>query len=568
VQPAVAWMPWSSATFARAARERKPIYVNVAAGWCHWCHVMDEQTFGDPAVQELLAKRFVAIRVDADARPDLAERYQDFGWPANAFLTPDAEPVLELRGYQEPATFRQQLQDLADEAAAGRLQGRRAPPPPRPTAGSLEAVRDRVQARLDGFHDPVQGGWGAAQKYPFPAPVEQAFLRARLRGDAASRQRALLTLRGTLHLLDPVWGGVFQYSLGGVWTRPHFEKIALVQAGALESFTQAWQWTDDPIWARAAEQVRDYVLGFLLRPDAAFGTSQDADAHREDGGRVPGDEYYALDEVARRKAGDLRTDHNAYADWNGLLIHSFVRHATATGDDSSLDAGARAAATILRTHSEGNAFRHAASPDRILHLRDNAAMGRALLALHQATGQQAWLDRAEGTGTFLLDRLASPDGGFLAHTPDPDASGIFATPRRPLEENGLAIRFLVELAHLTPDQAFARKIRLAAETAARALAAPETIAPEAQIIGQFLMALETLTMEPLKLVVAGPRAAARHLHDAALRCPIPGRIVRWSRPADGYPEGNPAIFICRGNACSAPITSPATLPPGVARMLA
>ncbi|HUR64665.1 MAG TPA: DUF255 domain-containing protein [Candidatus Thermoplasmatota archaeon] len=557
----IAWQPWSAATFERAARQGKPLYVNVAAGWCHWCHVMDAETLADPDVVRLLQERFVAIRVDADARPDLAERYQDWGWPANAFLTPDAQPVLELKGYQEVGEFRPLLEKLAKEAKAGKLKGRQPVAAPKRAAGPLEKLRLRVQERLDGFFDEGAAGWGSFQKYPFPGPVEQSFLRARLRGDAAAFERAVRTLRGTLNLVDPAWGGVFQYSVNGGWTEPHYEKIAAVQAGALESFTQAWQWTGDPVWAAAAGKVRDYTLEFLLRPDGAFGASQDADA-----ADLAGEAYYALGDAERRKHGLPRTDLSAYADWNGLLAHALVRHGEATGDSRSLAAAENAVRAVLASHGQGDAVRHGAGADSILHLRDNAAMGRALLALHEATGDEEWLRRAERIGRFLLRNLHSPEGGFLAHTPDPAAVGVFAQPRRPLEENGLAIRFLVDLAHTTPDATLAKRARAAAEEAARALAAPELVGPEAQIIGQFLLGLEWLTLEPVKLVVAGDRPSAAALHAAALRSPTPGRLVRWARPEEGYPA-RAAIYVCKGNACSPPVTKADALPAAVARML-
>ena len=106
------WRGWEPAVFAAAKSERKIILVDVIASWCHWCHVMDEETYADPEVAALLAEHFVAIRVDSDARPDVAERYADWGWPATAFLTSDARPVLELRGYQDPREFAALLRRL------------------------------------------------------------------------------------------------------------------------------------------------------------------------------------------------------------------------------------------------------------------------------------------------------------------------------------------------------------------------------------------------------------------------------------------------------------------------
>lgn len=108
----LAWADWSKASFDRAKQDNRIILVNVVATWCHWCHVMEETTYVDPDVLSLLRDHFVTIRVDSDARPDVAERYRQWGWPATGFLSPDARPVLELRGYQNPKAFAAMLRGL------------------------------------------------------------------------------------------------------------------------------------------------------------------------------------------------------------------------------------------------------------------------------------------------------------------------------------------------------------------------------------------------------------------------------------------------------------------------
>src|SRR5690606_4728988 len=118
----VEFSAWEPASFERAASEDKLILINVIATWCHWCHVMDEQTFANPEVAALLAEHFVVIRVDSDARPDVSERYRAWGWPATAFLSPRAEPVLNLRGYRDPAVFAALLRELIAEHQRGELR--------------------------------------------------------------------------------------------------------------------------------------------------------------------------------------------------------------------------------------------------------------------------------------------------------------------------------------------------------------------------------------------------------------------------------------------------------------
>lgn len=561
---AVQWQAWEAATFAQAKREKRILLVNVAAAWCHWCHVMDERTFSDPRVARVLADSFTCIRVDADARPDLAERYAEWGWPANAILTPDAKPVLELRGFQAPTAFLDLITNLARDQAKGKLKGRRDPPKSKPSKDPLAKLRDRVQKRLDGYYDERLGGWGRFQKYPFAAPVEQALLRAQ-RGEAPWLDRAIQTLDGTRQLLDPVWGGVFQYSVNDRWDDPHFEKIAVIQAGALDNFAHAYQVTGHKRFLAAARAVESYLLNFLCDSSGAFWTSQDADV--QDGPTpTAGTEYYKLSDRARRKRGQPRTDRNVYADWNGLLISSLVRLHAATGDAKPLAAARQAAKVLLQTHrNPDGAFRHA-DDDRsgLLHLRDNATMGRALLALHQATGEDGFLDAARHVANTIL-ALESPDGGFYAHSADPAATGAFAERRRPLEENGLAMRFLLELDWLDGDA----RVRPAVERAARALALPELIKAEGRILGQFLLGLDWLVAEPLKAVVvaASSDSAAVKLRQACLTLPATPLLVTHQLPGQEYPDlGHAAVYLCKGTACSSPVRKPGDLAAAAARL--
>lgn len=560
----VQWQPWESATFAAAQREGRILLVNVAAAWCHWCHVMDERTFADPRIAKVLADSFTCIRVDADARPDLAERYAEWGWPANAILTPDAQPVLELRGFQAPTAFLELVTGLAQDQAKGKLKGRREPPKAKPSQDALTLLRDRVQARLDSYYDERLGGWGRFQKYPFAAPVEQAFLRAR-RGEAGWLERAVQTLDGTRELVDPVWGGVFQYSVNDRWDDAHFEKIAVIQAGALDNFAQAYQATGHKRFLTAARAVERYLLQFLRDPSGAFWTSQDADV--QDGPTpTAGGDYYKRSDRARRKLGLPRTDRNVYADWNGLLIASLVRLHAATGDAKPLAAAQQAAEVLLQTHrNPDGAFRHAAhDATGILHLRDNATMGRALLALHQATGEARWLAAARQAAGAIL-ALASPEGGFYAHSADPAATGAFAQRRRPLEENGIAMRFLLELAWLDGDE----RARPAAERAARALALPDLVKAEGRILGQFLLGLEWLLAEPLKAVVvaAAHDPAGPKLRQACLGLSAAPLLVTHQLPGQEYPDlGYAAVYLCKGSACSSPVRKSGDLAAAAARL--
>lgn len=563
------WAAWEPESFARAQADDRIILINVVASWCHWCHVMDEETYADPEIAALLAEHFVTIRVDSDARPDVAERYREWGWPATAFLTPDAQQVLALRGYKHRDVFEALLRELIADRDAGTLAKRTQPPEePRPVDGELGPVRAVATAQLDGFFDEAMGGWGKTQKYPFPAPLEHALVRARVHAEAQWLERAKLTLRGEESIIDPVWGGVYQYSLRGDWVHPHYEKITAIQAGAIENYAMMARVTGDARWLDPSRKVARYMLDMMRAPEGGFYTSQDADLRREGHEPVLGEQYYAMQDAERRALGLPIVDRNVYADLNGVMIRALVELYAATGDAEILDAAAGTAEQLLRTHrTEAGAFVHGAGDDRegLLYLRDQAAMGLGLVALYRATGQARWLEAATELGAFMRARLEDPEhGGFYAHTEDPAAVGVFAVRRKPVEENGMAARFLVALhRHLDGDGRIATPYREAAERALAAVGDAKNLEGEGRIVGQLLLGLESVLEPIVDVTVVGregdPKAAALHL--AALRYPEPRAVLEQSRPGERYPDiGKAAVYLCTESACSTPITDPARLP--------
>ncbi len=559
------WSSWERAAFDHARVHDKIILINVVAQWCHWCHVMDETTYEDPEVAALLAEHFVTIRVDSDARPDIAERYRRWGWPATAFLTSEAEGVLELRGYRDPEAFAKILRELIAERDAGTLARRERPSLAREDAapaGSADLAD--LQATwlpvFDGYYDLEAGGWGEAQKYPWPGPIELSFLRARVRAAVATeaewQPRALFTLAGHRQLIDPVWGGMFQYSVRRVWTMPHFEKIAMIQAGAIENFSHAFMITRDPTWLTAAADITGYLLDRLQDPAGGFWTSQDADVRPPEGSESPtvlGADYHALDDAGRRAIGIPRIDTHIYADLNGLIIHSLTELYRVTRDPKLLQAATRAAERLIRTHRDpSGGFRHGEGPG-LLHLADQVAMARALLGLYRVSQDPRWLAHAIEVAEFLQRDLAAPGGGFWAHQADPEAVGVFAERRMPPEENGLAAQVLLELHGLGEDRGPWRAL---AEGAVRAVGTPAILRPEGKVLSRWLFAIELLRSETVDITVVGevgdPQADA--LWQTALELWEPRATFERSRPGERYPAaGGPAVYLCTATTCSTPI---------------
>lgn len=566
--PEVAWRAWSEETFAEAAREGKHLLVSVQATWCHWCHVMNERTYGDPVVRAELAEGFVAIRVDGDARPDLAERFRDYAWPATALFTPDARLVVALRGYRAPDVF---LGVLRDVRAGREPMATRAAAPPLEQEALLSAGR----AQLADFVDVAVGGFGTPQKYPYAAPVVFAIEHGLDPIDADVLSR---TLEGHARLLDPVDGGAYQYSLRGDWDHPHFERITIVQADVLLAFATHAHVTRDARFLADAARVESFLRDVFRNDDGTFASSQDADLDAE----TPGTTYFALDANARAELGVPRIDRAPYADRNGRVIEALARlHVArlACGVDAgdALRLALDAAERIEVTHREASgAFRHGpadtmAGDDGLVHLADVTWMLRAELALLEVTGDGVWRERAVRTAHFLVAELRHEDGGFAAHTIDPRAVGDLARRRRPLVENAVAARALLRLSRLIdhdlPEEASAWR-----DAADGALAFDEgSLRARGRQIGELALALEERRGSYGVISVVGPAGDARTeaLHRAALALAGP-RLVELGRPeASRYPyPGAPAAYLCNADACSVPVDDPTKLAEHFARFLA
>jgi hypothetical protein len=501
------WQPWSKEVFARAKAEGRPILLDGAAEWCHWCHVMDETTYVDPEVGQLLRDRFVAIRVDVDARPDVAARYQDWGWPATVIFSPDGAELGKFRGYLPPDRMREILKEVLAQGLAG---GGDAPGAavterqarlPAPLA-ALPWIAADVLLTMDERYDEEQGGWGSKQKLPIGANVEVELLRAG-HGDAAARERALFTLRQQRALLDPVWGGIYQYSVGGVWDRPHFEKLMPMQAAAIEAYARAYAVSGDAALRRDAQNVAGYLDRFLSSPEGAFYVSQDADvgAHDKGGRFVDGNVYYRKDDAGRRALGMPRIDDHVYGKENGLAIAALCALYQASRDEAVLRRARRAADLMLRTLilPDGRVRRAAGGKDEVRYLVDAAAMGRALARLHEVAppgSPPTYKDAAARVAKAMARDLWDEERGlFFASTPDPAAAGLFARRDHPFAQNVLAGRFLAALSRIS-EAGVAALHRERARRVLAGVATPRGLRDEGRLVGEFLLLADEVGVLP------------------------------------------------------------------------
>ena len=562
----IAWRDWSDEAFATARREHRLVLLDLGAVWCHWCHVMDETTYRDPAVVALLTKRFVAIRVDQDSRPDLSNRYEDYGWPATIIFDASGRELVKFAGYVPPARMASLLDAVVKDPTPGPSVRPEEPPAAAGAAALTPELRRDLESDVVARYDRDRGGWGFAKKYLDWDGVEWCLVRA-AGGDADAERMARETLEKSRKLIDPVWGGLFQYSDGGDWDHPHFEKLVQFQAEGMRIYAEAYRRWRNPADLAAARDIHRYVRAFLTSPDGASWVSQDADL-------VAGEhsgEYYALDDAGRRARGVPRVDPHRYARETAWMVVAYAAMYAATGEGGFRDEATSAARWIVSERStRGGAFRHDAADAAGPYLGDTLAAGRAFLALYAVTGDREWLTRARAASDAMAATFGDARGpGFTSAV----ARGRFAPPRPQRDENVAAARFSNLLFRYTGDARYRRE----AERAMRFLADREVAErfPAASV----LLADAELATEPAHLTVVGPREDERTLALYSAAASLPGEYVRlelWDRSEGAlanadveYPElDRPAAFACSGGRCSLPAFTPEELRSRAARLTA
>ena len=427
----VDWYPWGPEALERAKREDKPIFLSIGYAACHWCHVMERESFEDAATAEDLNRDFVAVKVDREERPDLDQVYMaavqamtgQGGWPMSVFLTPDGKPFYGGTYFPpQPAhgmpAFRQVLAGVArawrDErlevqASGSRLVDalvRQQTGPPSGASPS-RALLDAATAAIEEGFDARNGGWGSAPKFPQPMTIEYLLRRAATGGDP----RPLAVARRSLDAMadggirDQLGGGFHRYATDAIWLVPHFEQMLYDNAQLARVYVHAFALTGDVRYREVAVGTLDYMIRELRRDDGSFAASQDADTEGVEGAtftwtaaeirEVLGDEAPLF-----TAAYDVSDDGN----WEGRTI---LRRITPRGD---ADQVVRLAAARERLLSRRAARPQPARDDKALAAWNGLAIAAFADAARLLRGESAYLEIAEAAARAITDGLLGPDG--------------------------------------------------------------------------------------------------------------------------------------------------------------
>lgn len=550
----VNWQAWNEDSIALARSENKIILLNLEAVWCHWCHVMDEQTYNNPNVAKIINEHYVPIKVDHDARPDLANRYRDYGWPATIFIDMDQGDLVKRAGFIKPENFIRLLNALLADPTPERAALLVTPEEFAISPALPKSVHTELVRRHKALYDPELGGLRSNQKTLDRDHVEYALKHANT--DEFEREVAETTIKASFALQDPEWGGIYQYSTFGDWQHPHYEKIMASQAGFMRIYALAYQRFGDPIYLKQAEKIASYLARFLMSPEGTYYTSQDADLVQG----VKGTEYFALSDKERLELGIPKIDKNVYARENGWAIEALAMLYEASGKREYLNTAERAALAINASHRlVDHNYVHGTDDSSTGYFSDSLHMAAALLQLYKVTGDKNWLVQAENTARIIARKFRASSAGYLTGSPLPDSP---VQPTRHLEENIKATRFFNLLAQYTGDEYFNH----AAEHAMRYLATEKVAFSRIEDSGILIAATE-MAQSAVHFTVVGMRQdpMAQALHRVAMDQPGWYKRLEWWDKTEGplrnadvtYPSYERAAgFVCVDRLCSAPAFSP------------
>jgi uncharacterized protein YyaL (SSP411 family) len=454
----VDWYPWGDEAFARARAEDKPIFLSIGYSTCHWCHVMERESFENEDVAAVLNAHFVAVKVDREERPDVDRLYmtamqalgQGGGWPLNVFLTPELEPFWGGTYFPPTAAmgrpgllqilprlaevWREQRAEVA--GTGGQVMSfLRTLSGPRGEASDAASLAAACAEFLSRQHDDVHGGFGGAPKFPSPANLH--FLIRRWARRAPDGARALEMVRGQLEAMrangihDHLGGGFHRYATDRAWRIPHFEKMLYDQALLADACLDAYQATRDARWAETARGVFAYVARDLTSPEGAFWSAEDADSEGEEGrfyAWTPAQLAEALGAEAAPEAAPMFAHHYGVTERGNFEHGTTVLHQAHTLADTAQAFG-RTEAAVAAALTEARTKLLAARSRRVRpHLDDkvitawNGLMIAALAHGARALDEPELARRAANAADFIWSRLRRADGALLRRFRDGEAA--------------------------------------------------------------------------------------------------------------------------------------------------
>lgn len=488
---AVEWFAWGAEAFEKARQENKPIFLSIGYAACHWCHVMEHESFTDASIGELLASHFVSIKVDREERPDVDHIYMTAvqaltghgGWPMSAFLTPDLQPF--YAGTYFPPTDRHGLPSFRKVLEAiSKAWGERSVEIRQQAAQITESLADHqhieageetvpaamifesASRQLQRIFDPTHGGLGSRPKFPHPLELRLLFRLSQHPGNDELKEMALLSLRKMAQggIYDQLAGGFHRYSTDERWLVPHFEKMLYDNALLVPAYLDAYQLTADEQYRRTVEETLNWVTLEMTSPDGAFFSTTDADSEGVEGkyfvwseeeiGKVLGDEaefFCSIYDVTTHGNWEESNILNRpKSDEQGWKLHRL----TSEEYFSRIEAAKQKLLTVRKK--------------RIPPLRDekilaswNGLMIASFALAGRVLGNSAYVQQAASAANFVLKQMRQADGRLYRTA----GMGQPAKLNAYLEDYSFVLDGLIELYQATFDSRWLNEAKTLADLA-------------------------------------------------------------------------------------------------------
>jgi uncharacterized protein len=618
----VAWEPWDEKALQRARVLDRPLLVSIGYSSCHWCHVMERESFEDADVADYMNEHFVCIKVDREERPDVDAIYMEAaqamtgqgGWPLNVFCTPDQAPFY-AGTYFPPVpsrgmpSWRQLLEAIVEAWTERREEIRQQAPRivERLSGAALlqpsneilsPAILDDAAAGLRRSFDPRHGGFGTAPKFPQASAIE--FLLRR--GDTEVVTKTL-TAMASGGIYDQVGGGFARYSVDAQWLVPHFEKMLYDNALLARAYLHGWQVTGDALYRQVCEETLGWALREMRGPEGGFYSALDADSEgvegkfyvwsldelrtvggdeaaqwfgATEGGNFEGANILTRGEGRPEKLGEWRSklysvreqrvwpglDDKRLCSWNALMITALADAGAALESEQYLDAARACAQFVLdeMRDDSGRLLRTWKDGRGRLdaYLEDHAYLIEALLTLYESTWEPRWFTAARELAETMIERFADDERGGFFDTAS-DHEQLVAR-RKSLEDNPIPSG---------NSSAAYGLLRLAALTGERSYEQRavgvfrllhEIAARHPEAFAHLLQALDFHFASVKEIAIIGPNAAALA---RVVRSEFRPHLVLAGGEPDGVPlmEGRdaPGAYVCENFTCQRPVTEPAEL---------
>ncbi len=567
----VEWLEWGDEAFRRAQAEDKPILLALGVGWDQWCRLMERDTYGDTNVAMLLNRDYVPVRVDADRRPDINDRYNVGGWPSTVFLTPEGD-LLWGAASLDPSQMTQVLARLREGFATQRAKlaeairerdtkvrlARAGMVSERAVPG--EEIMRRTMRGIVRTYDPLHGGFGPAPRF-----AQQPSLRLLVQalhesgGDEfRSMLERSLDVIGWKGLHDRVEGGFHRLAAGEGWSGIRTEKLAADNAAHIRLFLEAGQVMDEPRYIERARSTAAWAMK-TLRDGArgVFAASQAAD-----------DEYFGSDAAGRAKRTPPGVDRTLIAEANAELASALMQASVALDDEPLGAAGRRALEAVLsecRDEARGLARYHDGKPQGFGILRDHAYVARALIDAYEHYADRRYLSEAQRLVDETWGRFWSEEEqALLDRRPGFEELGELRLRRRNVDEAAVACQAALRLSLHTGGEAWRAK-------AERTLAGFQDYGDDyGHHTAEYAAALDWLVRPATEITVVAPFTVGwvEGMRVVAMGCYHPRRVVRWFDPAmdaeairaRGLEAGGAArAYVVRAGKALPPARSPSEL---------